>query len=545
MQQKQPPKRKVLSRILYNAVIIIATLLLGWVFCLYLSDGLDIKPIFLLIPFYLLLVIIVILIYDHNYLKIYQAIHKKFPQLTKQKTIKIIFFVALGIGIIARLSFLIIAERYQPVARLGDTGVHWYYSQELIKGEAISPYEGIYEGFYPHLLTYSALLAFFMGLLGNGVLAICLSNLLFDILAVLLLYSLLRLWKNRTAGYLGAIIWLLNPLEILYCGIGMSIVVTNTFLTLSLFLTYLLVQSIQQRSWLKIWLYALALGVAIGVGNALRPFFIVFIIAFVIFSIYQVLSFGKKYVLPYLMSAVILIVMLATCGMGIDLMHQSLNPYHVPGGVGVGWNFFVGSNYDSLGRWNSEDYEYWKSLAYGEDFRMEGGLEWDENVISEIDTENIEIDQIQEQLFNQGIERYKSMNLYQILTLLVGKSQILFSDNSGTITWPFYEAYRMDENNPLYLAIHSVGVLLQVVCICFALLYFLHKILSKKANQKEDKYLFFLALSFCGIVAISLLSEAMRRYCMPISIFFIIFATCELRNLKIKKFKPRSKVSHS
>ncbi len=531
-------KPQKISSFFYKLFVIAAALIMGWIAVLYISDGLAIRPKILMVPFYLLLIGLVALLDHHNYRKLGAKIQNRFPGLSPSKLLRYILLFACIVGVLARLSFLLIGGRYNPTARLGDTGANWYFSQEIVNGDTISPYEGIYMAFYPHLLSYSGLLAGFMQIFGTNTSAIIFSNLLFDVISVIALYYLLKRWQNRQVASIAAVFWLLNPLEILYCSVGMSIVVTNMMLILALLNMYLLLNSIKARNWPTTIVYTLTLGVALGVGNAFRPFFIVFIIAFALMALLQVMQLGRKYLLPNLVSLFLMtIVCFAGAGF-VDLFHQALNPYHVPGGVGVGWNFFVGANYDSHGRWNAEDYNYWRSLAYGKDFYMTS--EWNESEISQIPASEIHVDAIQDELLQQGIDRYLSMNPYALFVHFIKKSVILFSEDTATITWPFYEAYQVDGENPAYHSIHTAGVILIVFCLGFAIYYFFKIITNRK--KPFDSYLLFVSLSFCGLVAISLLSEVMRRYSMPISIFFIVFAACEFGNW-YQKLQTRSQTT--
>lgn len=493
----------------YKVITIITALILGGVVLVFLSQGLEVAPNMLLFSIFILLVIIGCLAYRQRYRRLLQWGKKRFPSLTIDKVLKISLIVALVLGVVARLGFLALGSHYGEES-LTDNGIHWYYAPAIVNGEEIQPTEGIYAAFFPHLMTYSATLAFFMRIFGTGYSAIVFSNLIFDLVTALIIYLLLDRWRGQRAAQTGAIIWLLNPLEILFCSCSLSIVVTNMWLAIALLLGYFAIRALQQRKWWQIILTALGLGLAIGIGNAYRPIFTVVAIAFVLVLIFQVLQRGKqfkRFVLPAVISLIVALSASFGCSKVTNLIHQSINPYAVEG-VGVGWNFFVGANYESSGHWTREDSALLGPLLYGQPAA-------ETDVIA-----------IQQQFLDMAIERYKAMGIAKILPHLINKSVTLFADDSETITWTVPSGFHFSNDNPVYLAIHSLGVILFVACIVLSLVYCLSRFWSGK--WQIDSYSLFLMLCLCGIVAVSLMVEVMRRYTMPLLVIFVILAATQL-----------------
>lgn len=133
---------------------------------------------------------------------------------------------------------------------------------------------------------------------------------------------------------------------------------------------------------------------------------------------------------------------------------------------------------------------------------------------------------IQQQFLDMAIERYKAMGIAKILPHLINKSVTLFADDSETITWTVPSGFHFSNDNPVYLAIHSLGVILFVACIVLSLVYCLSRFWSGK--WQIDSYSLFLMLCLCGIVAVSLMVEVMRRYTMPLLVIFVILAATQL-----------------
>ncbi len=500
------------TQFIFTALLVLMNLVLLWAVLVYLNNGLSISSTALLLIILLAFVCFGILAYHQNYLKFIQWLQRKIPQLTSAKASQIVFIVAIVIGILFRLIFLLIGKHYSPDSDLSDTGFHWFFAQKLANGVAPGVYDGGYGAFFPHLMTYSATLAIFMKIFGTGYQAILLSNLLFDLITTATLYYLLKSWRNQKAARLGAIIWLLNPLEIIFCAVGVSIVVTNTMLALALLLVFLVIKLLRSQSWLKLAALSLALGVVLGIGNAYRPIFTVLLIALTLLYVLQIICQPKNTFLSVSLSLLLVLAGLFGTGKLIDLGYQAVNQYHVPGGTGVGWNFFVGANYDSWGRWNRQDSTVFGSMLY-----QESG---DEAQV------NSDLVGMQKDLFQRGLQRYQSMSLTQLISHFVHKSSVFFADNADTTTWVFYEGFRVDPQHSLYRFMDGCGTIALFIGFLISLLYFF-KLFNQK-TQPWQPYLVFLMLSFCGLVAASLLVEVMHRYVLPLTVFLTLFSACYL-----------------
>lgn len=507
----------------YKVITIITSVVLGWVMLTYLSQGLEIVPTLLLFVIFISLVIVACLLYRQRYLKLSQWLKKRWSKVNSTQVLRIALVIALIIGIAVRLSFLALGSRYGlQEDSLSDNGIHWYYAPALANGEEIQPTEGIYEAFFPHLMTYSATLAGFMKIFGTNYNAVLFSNLIFDLVTVIVIYFLLKQWRGQTAARLGAIFWLLNPLEILFCGCSLSIVVTNMWLAIALLLSYFAIRALRQPCWWKILLVMVGFGLSIGIGNAYRPIFTVILIAFALILAYEVLRRGKTLLIPAIASLLLVACTSIGCGKLINLGHQAINPYAVSGGVGVGWNFFIGANYDTNGHWSREDSALLGPLLYGQS------------------AEETDVVAIQQHFLEMTIDRYKAMGPIKLLPHLLNKSVTLFADDSETITWPVVSGFQLSDHNPAYLAAHSLGVIMFFVCIVLTFVYCLSIFWrpSEASKWHFDTYTLFLMLCLCGIIAISLMVEVMRRYTMPLLVIFVIFAAIQIT-------RKTSKVIHA
>lgn len=503
-------------KIFYQSIIIITTIILGWVLLLFLNQGIGLAPTILLFSIFILVVISGFLLHRQKYQDIFGWCKKHFPTITRDKILKVGLAVALIIGLLARLSFLLIGDRYCSTEdTLSDNGVHWFYASKLVNGETIEPLEGLNEAVFPHLNTYSVTLAAFMNIFGTNYNAVLFSNLLFDLVATILIYVLLKMWKNQNVARIGAVLWWLNPLEILFCGCSLAIVVTNMWVVIALLLGYLMLNSLRLHKWLQIIFSAIGLGIAISIGNAYRPIFTVILIAFVLTAIFQILHRDKtplKYSILSLIGSFVLIWLAQSgCSSVITVIQRSNNPYAVSSSVGVGWSAFVGANYETHGHWSAEDSAIFGQLLYGQP------------------ADETDVVAVQKQFLDLAIDRYKAMGIAKIPLHLLNKSVTLFANNSETITWPVVTGFDLSYENPIYLSAHSLGVLFVVLCLVLSLWFCLGQFWQGK--WQLDTYTLFLALSFCGLMAASLLVEVMRRYIMPLLVILVLLSAAQLVRL--------------
>ncbi len=140
------------------------------------------------------------------------------------------------LAVMVRLSFLIFSDYYLPLGTTIDTGIHRFAGEEIATfGQIVDPVMGRYEAFFPFLTSYSLIVGMSMKIFGVTYLAILIPNIIFDLIAATAIYSILYKWKaNKTISRLGATLWLLNPLTILFCTEGTALTVVNMFIALSL-----------------------------------------------------------------------------------------------------------------------------------------------------------------------------------------------------------------------------------------------------------------------------------------------------------------------
>lgn len=207
---------------------------------------------------------------------------------------------------------------------------------------------------------------------------------------------------------------------------------------------------------------------------------------------------------------------------GWDGIYRLVNPYYQSERHSMlGWNFFVGANYDTSGRWSVEDWNIISPQLYGEEKISSDG---------EIAREGaIPPETINQDFMQRGWMRYREMSFRRFALHFLNKSRILFGKNEITIirnmeeqftnVWGVEDWYQI----ACILALNTLTVFAILSCI-----YFIRLI---KSLRSSDLYSFFLSLIFCGLFMSSLLVEVMSRYVVVFLIPFAIFSTITLSEL--------------
>lgn len=502
-QSRPTSKPQRIPNFISRFILSTALLILLWVIFLFIKNGVS-SPIWNYLLIFVLGIVAFILHHTQKDRQFIFWVKCKFPKLTSQKILIIAMVISVIVGIILRCIFIVIGNRYNPTESLSDTGVHWFGGTTIANDGHLSDGIAVYEGFFPYLITYSATLSVFINIFGQNIIAIVVSNLLFDLIAVTLLYVLLYKWQNKKAACIGVILWMLNPLEILYCGVSMAIIITNMFVVLIALIALLCIQNYKAGNRLFL-AYAAILGISIGIGNAYRPLFSVFIIATFIMLLLEVIR-RRSHIVLFISGIIATIICLLLTNIVVETGWCKVDSYSI-GNTGVGWSFMLGANYDSWGRWNQEDSRWFGEGLSKEDINGEDFL-------------------VMQQEFSQaGIDRYLAMKPWQFVVHMLHKTEVLFTEpNRSSMTWPVLEAYHVSENNSIYRTIHGAGIMLFALSVILTFIYLYHQFIQKKHDQTT----IFLALCLCGLVAASLLVEVMWRYAMPIMVIFTMFAAVQL-----------------
>ena len=368
------------------------------------------------------------------------------------------------LAVMVRLSFLIFSDYYLPLGTTIDTGIHRFAGEEIATfGQIVDPVMGRYEAFFPFLTSYSLIVGMSMKIFGVTYLAILIPNIIFDLIAATAIYSILYKWKaNKTISRLGATLWLLNPLTILFCTEGTALTVVNMFIALSLLKSL--------------------------------PFY----------------GFSQLF----------------------SLVTQKVNPYYERVSNTIGWNIFVGANYNTEGRWSVGDWEILWPKLHGEHVFDD---DWDPTD----DTGAISRGELQLEFLYAGIERYANMGPAGLVVHLLNKTEMLFGEGVQYPAWNITEQFiNIDGNEGWLRLLHGLAAICHTLCIVAMFVYVVSTLKSSNSPRKViklDWFLFFLLLSFCGLFAAALIPEVMARYMSVFWVVDIIFLTLALWKIISRK----------
>ena len=429
---------------------------------------------------------------------------KKLVQFFK-KNYRLFYIICFGlivVSVVARLCFLFASDRFLIDLTLSDTGVQWYGAQQIVENGVFDQEIGDYESVYPYLSSYTVTLSLFMRLFGESQIAIVVSNLLFDLISCIAIYFLFLNWKkSKKKGLLAATLWAINPLEIAFCGLPLAIVLVNMFVILVITITYYCFR-LKDKTFLFV-LLAILLGLLLAFGNALRPIFVVFLIAILLYGFYNIIK-DKKCLKSTILGMACMCVVYFGAGLLPNVVHAHINPYYEGEKSSAAWSIFVGANYESHGKWSSGD----RDVFFGPVLR--GQAEGD-------------IEKAQSIILKSGLTRYKDMVVeHKVISHFINKTGVLFGDVKNSI-YDLPYAYNFSNNNKFYKFLQD-GILIYYYSILVVCLYCLCiTIKRRELIKRQGTFGLFLVTLFIGLFFASLMVEVMNRYSLPfVAILFII-----------------------
>lgn len=421
-----------------------------------------------------------------------------------KRMMRIIGLTFLVVGVVLRFSFLLIQDRMNIKDILSDTGVHWYGAQQLVDAGEFNKEIGDYESLFPYLFTYTGSLAASMKILGKSYLAVVALNVVFDIIGAIGIYLLFKKWKkSKDVGLFAAVIWALNPLEIVFCGLPLAIVAVNVLFILAALSMYGICCNLENIK--KLCLYAAMLGFVLAIGNAYRPFFVIFAIAMVIYLILCTLK-NKMLWRPAIMSTLIVLMVMVVGGALIRVIHSHLNSYYDGRKSQAGWSIYVGANYDTRGKWSSDDRDvFFGPVLNGE---ADGDVSVGQSIIME-----------------KAIWRYEEIISHRrLISHFLNKTGVIFGDVRNAI----YDApyvFDVSGTNRLYRLLQDIIVVFYLTIFGLFFCFVLTKTRCEGENNGDDNdFSLLLVISFIGFFLAMLLMESMNRYSLPFITLMLVLA---------------------
>lgn len=377
----------------------------------------------------------------------------------------------------------------------------------LMYNTAASVAQGHYQSF--HGTAYFARFAhdtitvlyfsLFYNFSNSPLLLIKILNIFFQTFAVYAMYLLINeLYKDKKVSRYAAFFMAIFPPYIMYCS---QVVSENMAVHFYLLSVYYFFKSLHRE---KNYLYPLLAGLFLSVGNLFRMIGIVFIIAYLM---YTLLYKGFKdlvrtcipLVIAFLLPLLFISNMLFHNNITDTQLWNSKEPYHT--------SILKGTNIKFLGRWNEED------------AALPDKYNYDTELVKNEATKIIK-------------ERLTTTPIYILIPFYIGK--LVFQWGLGD-----FGAYDWTVPNADLTFVSSFfnSNKASVIIICnFILLIFLWKIV-KKTSKKENinSFDYFFIILFAGYVLLYLITEMQARYAFIISWIFIpISLSCNLKRKSLQ-----------
>ncbi len=414
---------------------------------------------------YFLLAIVIVFLINLFLFKKNKQINKKF------------FLTSLVIALIlyGMLLFLPYNDPYVDYATFYSNAIHFATD---------GVYASKYIALFPHLWGYIMFLGTLLKIFTINYSVVIISNIILNFISAYVIFKIIKNISDKKAAYLGTILWLYNPINLIWCMFAFGGTAFNTFLAISI---YLVIKFFKANVMKTKLLYSLLIGLSLGITNLFRPVSIIFIIAFLIVLIYE--YFIKKPNSRMLNMICTVIILVFYIGVGkisnIYLEHE----IGYEAATSIGFTLFSGSDINSNGSWS----------ATGSKILNE-----------EMEKEPFDANKIQNNLQNLAIENYLNNGIKNINLLL--KKFIFLTSDIGGYSWNNATSmldieFQHNQGNIL----NFISMLGYYILILINLLFGIHA-----TKQKElSTILNILILFIGGFTLASIFLEVAPRYFLP------------------------------
>lgn len=330
---------------------------------------------------------------------------------------------------------------------------------------------------FPHLIPYIVSLGTFFKMFGSSIKSMIIFNTIFDLLSALLLK---RIFNSKKA----ALIWLLNPINIIWCGICHPVAITNTFIIMSILVFKNVVAKFDKENF-KLYFCAILFGIVLSVANLYRPIMIILFIAVVIWLFLRITRNSFKKIL-------LIILLIFISYFGCNKLYAFVNKKFIDDTIAtqtVGWNIYVGANIDSSGTWNRKQQDEFDEIFYTDATPTE----------------------IQEHFLEKGLNLYKNNGLIDDIKLFIKKAIILVKNPDRLTCTVFFDTLELTVNKYVSGALKVLTMLVYYILILFNLI-----IAYVKLKDKKCDITILLQLFIIGIVASHIFVEVSPRYSLPL-----------------------------
>lgn len=354
---------------------------------------------------------------------------------------------------------------------------------------------------FPHVFAYPFVLSVIFRIFGTSIKAAQYFGIFTSLVIIILSYRIIKMIAGSVCAILGAFIIAFCPSMIFYNSIlGAESLFTAMFMGCILIFFHII-----QNERL---IYKIILGIVAAFTSAVRPMGIILLCAIVICLFIK--NTDQKH-LRYLGIISCIIAYGFTAKAVTYGIEESIGVEVCSGTVAFGSSFIMGTNVNSTGGWNQEDFKF----------------------LFDSHNELGSATKAQEACITVALERI-SGNIPQILCLMIKKYIVLWANDSYAVSWIrsfLYTQGNLSNKLALLLTFSGKTGNLIYIAIIFLLIIEAYFLIRSKIKLQE----FFLVLLILGTIAVHFLLEVQNRYHYHMLPLFIILAVAGLKNINIHK----------
>lgn len=325
----------------------------------------------------------------------------------------------------------------------------------------------------------------FYNFTNNPLFILKILNVFFQTLAVFAMYLLINeLYKDKKIARYGAFFMAIFPPFIMYCS---QVVSENMAIPFYIFSIYYFFKSLHTE---KSYLFPILAGILLSIGNLFRMVGAVFVIAYLMYTLFymgykNLVKKGIPLVMGFILPLYLISTILLSNNITDTQLWKSKEPYHT--------SILKGTNIEALGRWNPEDAVLPDKYNYDPELVKEAS----KNIIK---------------------ERLTSTPINALIPFYVKK--LVFQWGMGD-----YGAYGwtvpVSDSNTITNFLNSNSLLVMIICNIMLLIVLL-RILKKTINKNSVKdFDYFFIILFAGYVLLYLITEMQSRYSFIVCWLFL------------------------
>lgn len=412
----------------------------------------------------------------------------------KQLNFKYVFYISIIMSIILYICLFFTGHNSPEV----DYATFYGNGVSLANGEELS---NQYLAMFPFLWGYIVLLGIVFKVVGNNYLVVVGTNVVLTFVSSLFLYKFLKKVANENAAQIGASLWLLNPINLMWCAFAFGGTAFNTLFIIGIYVLSLLLTEECKK---KKVILAILSGLLIGLANQFRPIMLILIIAFALFLVFRKGSKQKNQnagVLVLVILGYVFINSIFNITLEQNIGYKIARP-------SSGWSMYTGADLNTNGKYSIERAKILSEEARKVPFSAS---------------------RVQKKMQEYAIESYKENGLKNI-SLAVKKFEILTS-SVGDYSWDSFTIHIKSntiekfKNEIRYITNYTYYILLFLNIIFGIYLW----------KQKKYEIITILILFTGGFTIASLVMEASPRYFLPAMPTLIVCASLALDRLIMKE----------